>query len=91
MFMLEPTDLCDREIASELKREVVEELGDEAELDGTTVDALVRGILSLFQSAGLGPPSRSEAARMGEVDCATTNGNRPSHPIAWPRIESAPD
>ena len=39
----------DRETASNLKRLVVEELGDEIMLDDRAVDALVRGIVSLLR------------------------------------------
>jgi hypothetical protein len=45
-------DLLDEdcEIASDIKQLVLEELGDAIGLDGKTVDALVRGIVSLLQS-----------------------------------------
>jgi len=45
--MLYPTDVLDEDcvIASNLKPQVFEELGDDVVLDETTVDALVRGIL----------------------------------------------
>ena len=39
-----------REIASALKRHVLEELGEDSGLDDAAVEALVRGIASLFQS-----------------------------------------
>jgi hypothetical protein len=50
--MSDPTDLLDEggEIASDIKHLVLEELSDEIELDDKTVDALVRGIVSLLQS-----------------------------------------
>jgi hypothetical protein len=40
----------DGETASNLKRLVLEELGDEIMLDDGAVDALVRGIVSLLRS-----------------------------------------
>jgi len=50
--MPDPNDLLDKdcETASDLKRLVIEGLSDEIELDEKTVDALVRGIVSLLQS-----------------------------------------
>jgi hypothetical protein len=40
----------DCETASNLRRLVLEEISDDVALDETTVDALVRGIVSLLQS-----------------------------------------
>jgi len=50
--MPDPTDLLDEdcEIASDIKQLVLDELSDEIELNEKTVDALVRGIVSLLQS-----------------------------------------
>jgi hypothetical protein len=50
--MPDPTDLTDKdcETSSDLKQLVLEEISDEIELDEKTVDALVRGIVSLLQS-----------------------------------------
>ena len=45
----------DREITSALKRHVLEELGEDSGLDDATVEALVRGIASLFQSPSVSP------------------------------------
>jgi hypothetical protein len=51
-FMPEAADLLDKDcdLNSELKELVLEELGDEIEPGATTVDAVVRGILSLLRS-----------------------------------------
>jgi|HubBroStandDraft_6_1064221.scaffolds.fasta_scaffold1420804_1 hypothetical protein len=50
--MPEAADLLDKDcdLNSELKELVLEELGDEIEPGATTVDAVVRGIVSLLRS-----------------------------------------
>ena len=50
--MPDRTDLLDEdcETASDLKQRVLEELGNDVELDEATLDALMRGIMSLLQS-----------------------------------------
>jgi hypothetical protein len=50
--MPDPNDLLDKDgdIPFDLKRLVLQELGDEIELDEKTVDALVHGIASLLRS-----------------------------------------
>jgi len=81
----------DCEIASNLERLVLAEIADHVELDGATVDALVRGIVSLLQSPqGLSSADQdgsSEQVSCGEkiscrfvVPVATGSGSFPEQP-----------